>query len=51
MSVTEMTALKGFTREAVSELSRLRNEPTWMAEWRLRRVRCVRIDPDPGPLR
>jgi len=27
--------MTGFTREAVSELSRLRNEPQWMAEWRL----------------
>lgn len=25
----------GFSREAVTELSRLRNEPAWMAEWRL----------------
>ena len=27
--------LTGFTREAVVELSRLRNEPQWMADWRL----------------
>jgi Fe-S cluster assembly protein SufD len=25
----------GFTRDAVAELSRLRNEPQWMADWRL----------------
>jgi Fe-S cluster assembly protein SufD len=25
----------GFSREAVSELSRLRNEPQWMTDWRL----------------
>lgn len=35
MSALDTTALKGFTREAVSELSRLRNEPQWMTEWRL----------------
>src|SRR6476646_1969819 len=27
--------LTGFSREAVVELSRLRNEPQWMADWRL----------------
>jgi Fe-S cluster assembly protein SufD len=31
----DVSTLTGFTREAVVELSRLRNEPQWMAEWRL----------------
>lgn len=31
----DVSTLTGFTREAVVELSRLRKEPQWMAEWRL----------------
>jgi Fe-S cluster assembly protein SufD len=35
MAVAETAQMTGFSREGVVELSRLRNEPTWMAEWRL----------------
>jgi Fe-S cluster assembly protein SufD len=35
MAVIETAQVTGFSREAVAELSRLRSEPAWMAEWRL----------------
>src|SRR6476659_5185648 len=35
MTITETQKLTGFTRDAVVALSAARNEPQWMADWRL----------------
>ncbi len=34
-TLEQRTALTGFSREAVEQLSRVKNEPEWLREWRL----------------